>query len=311
MSPFKAFSKLPKDRYTITIGTFDGVHRGHQKLIEHLKETARTRGTKSLVITFFPHPAEVLRGKDTIQLLTTNHERTFSLKSQGVDRVVTMPFTLALSKLTAIEFLSALAKSFKLDSFVVGYDFTLGHNREGDFARIEEIGRELGFTTIDGTALEVGGKPVSSTTIRQLIQSGDVSSAGDLLGRYYALSGPVVSGDGRGSKLGFPTANISYPPQKVIPQLGVYATWVTIGKHVLPAVTNIGLRPTFDDQIPHPRLEAFILEDIGDIYGKELAVHFVSHLRQEQKFASVDALIAQIDQDKLKAMEVLRHAQKP
>lgn len=311
MQPFAAFTKLPKVPYSLTIGTFDGVHLGHQSLITRLKETASANGTQTLVITFSPHPAEVLRGPGTIKLLTTPHERTFYLKSLAVDSVVTMPFTQALSKLTALDFLQKLSEIIDLRCMLVGYDFTLGHKREGNYARIKQISSQLGFEAIEDSPLEIDGQPVSSTNIRHLIQNGAVDKAAELLSRYYTLSGAVISGDGRGHKLGFPTANVDYPEQKVLPQLGVYAAWVQLGKAMLPAVTNIGVRPTFTSSSAVPVLEPFILADVGNIYGKELTVHFVKQLRTERRFDSVETLKGQIEQDKIETMEVLRHAKTP
>lgn len=289
----------------VTIGSFDGVHRGHQVIINHMVHGAHAAGQLAVVVTFFPHPVVVLKGVQGPIYLTSDEERTRLLADLGVDIVVTLTFDQALASQTAEQFMQNLCDHLQITRLIVGYDFALGRGRQGDIPTLRTLGEELGYEVEVIAPSEIKGLVISSTRIRQLISQGQVSEATQLLGRWYRLSGKVVHGDGRGRTIGIPTANLSIWPERVIPALGVYATMASIHGHSIPAVTNIGLRPTFEANAAIPRVEAFLIDYDEDLYGMELQLDFIKFLRPEQRFSSANALIDQIHQDILNAREVL------
>lgn len=295
------------DNAWLTIGSFDGVHRGHQQIVKQMVQNAHAQNKAAAVVTFFPHPAMVL-GKGNGGYLTSPEERAELLGAQGVDVVVTMTFTRDLASLTALEFMQLMKKHFGLQRLTIGYDFALGRGREGDFRRLSEIGTQLGYEVGTHEPVEIDGTLVSSSQIRKLLREGQVEAASRLLGRWYAISGEVVHGDGRGKLLGVPTANLDYWQERVMPASGVYATWAWIEGERHPSVSNLGLRPTFENTPAFPQLEAHLLDLNQDLYGKTVHLEFVSLLRPEVRFASVDALIDQMNLDKQQALEVLENA---
>ncbi len=280
----------------LTIGVFDGVHRGHQTLIQKLTAGARLDRAPAVVLTFDPHPATVLAGR-AIRLLSTPEERADLLASLGVDFVITHPFDRATSDLTAREFMSQLRDHLGLSHLLIGYDFALGKGREGNAGRLAELGRELGYTVeIVGAVSDESGV-ISSTEIRKLVAVGNVSEAAKLLGRNYSLAGPVVHGDGRGRHINIPTANIHYPESKLIPANGIYACWATIGGERVMAAVNIGFNPTFTPDKRTVNVEAHLLDFSRDLYGQTVTLEFVQRLRDELKFDSVESLLYQIHAD--------------
>ena len=281
----------------LTIGVFDGVHRGHQEILEKLTAGAHKNGVPAVVLTFWPHPAVVLGKRYDLKTLTTPEERAELLGAQGVDAVVTHPFTPDFAKLSALDFMRLTSRRLGLRSLWIGYDFALGHNREGNLERLTEVGEKLGYGVQAIGPVKNGEDVLSSSLIRQRIREGDVSRAAENLGRYYALSGPVVHGDGRGRKINIPTANIDYPMDKVIPANGVYATWIWVDGQRIPAATNIGINPTFTPDKQTPNVEAHILDFNRDLYGQDVKLDFVQFLRPEMKFESVEALLKKIDED--------------
>jgi riboflavin kinase / FMN adenylyltransferase len=291
-----------------TIGTFDGVHRGHQVLIAQLVSSARQAGNPSVVVTFFPHPAVLLRNIEGPYYLTSSAEREDILKQLGVDHVITLPFTRELANLTAQEFMSSLQSQLHIRHLWVGDNFALGRNREGDIPNITLIGKDLGYTVgvIPTSTNTTSG--ISSSIIRQAISSGNVTQAAALLGRYHRVCGEVVQGDGRGKSIGIPTANLKHWQQQLLPTNGVYATKTWVNDQFYPSVTNIGSRPTFDSATPGIHIETLLIGYNQDLYGLQICLEFVQYLRAEQRFASVDALLKQIQEDINTTQEVLNHA---
>ncbi|MBA4379207.1 MAG: bifunctional riboflavin kinase/FMN adenylyltransferase [Anaerolinea sp.] len=289
----------------LTIGVFDGVHRGHQEIIRQLTAGAHAQGNTAVVLTFWPHPAIILGGKADFKSLTTAEERAALLESLGVDVVITHPFDRALSDQTAEEFMRHVAQTLGMRCLLVGYDFALGHGREGNVARLRELGKMLGYEVQTIPPVANGQETISSTRIRQQIAAGDVSAAAAGLGRCYALTGPVIHGDGRGKKINIPTANLEIPAEKVIPANGVYACWAWVGEEKHPAVTNIGIRPTFTPDSKKRSAEAHLLDFSRELYGQEVRLEFVARLREEMKFPSVEALVEQIHADIAGGREIL------
>lgn len=293
----------------LTIGIFDGVHRGHREILQPLVTGAHQAGEPAVVVTFTPHPAVVLGGKTDFKCLTTPDELLILLDSLGVDAVITQTFSREFSDQTAEEFMRHVARSLGLRRLFIGYDTALGRGREGNAARLTEIGKELGYTVQAIPPLSDEKGVISSTRIRQSISAGDVSAAAGDLGRYYDLTGPVIHGDGRGHKIFIPTANIQVPAGKIIPANGIYACWAWLEgsnrgsgegsgegkKH--PAATNVGVRPTFTPDLPAPAVEAHILDINRDLYGQKIRMEFVEYLRPEEKYSSVEALVEQIHAD--------------
>jgi riboflavin kinase/FMN adenylyltransferase len=280
----------------LTIGVFDGVHRGHELIVRRLVGDARTQGAPAVVLTFDPHPASVLSDHD-IKCLTTPQERAELLGNLGVDIVITQRFTRDLASVTAGQYMSILKERLGLAHLLIGYDFALGRGREGDATRLTEIGRELGYSVEVIPALSDESGVISSTEIRKLVRTGNVTEAAKLLGHHYMVSGPVIHGEGRGRKINFPTANIDYPKQKVIPFNGIYACWAVLGKEKHMAAVNIGFNPTFMPERQIPSVEAYLLDFDREIYGEILKLEFVARLRDELKFDSVDVLVEKIHED--------------
>jgi riboflavin kinase/FMN adenylyltransferase len=290
----------------LTIGSFDGVHKGHQAILHKLVAGAHAANAPTVALTFHPHPSIVLRGRSGPFYLTSPDERAELLGELGVDRVITLTFDQALASLTAHEFVQILYDHLGLRHLYVGHDFALGRGRQGDLPFLQNLGKEMGFTVNVMRPIRLGGLVVSSSRIRSALAEGDVRLARDLLGRRYQVNGEVVPGDGRGRTIGIHTANLDIPPQRCLPKSGVYACLASVGGRVWRAVANIGVRPTFENQAALPRLEAHLLDFAGDLYGKDLQVAFAARLRDEQRFPNVEALVAQIRADILKAKKLLR-----
>ncbi len=280
----------------LTIGVFDGVHRGHQQIIQRLTSGAHAASVPAVVLTFWPHPASVLANRE-VKCLTTPDERSRLLAALGVDIVIAQTFNRELANTPAADFVARLKQHLGFEHLLIGYDFALGKGREGNAARLAQIGKTLGYETDVIPALSDESGVISSTEIRKLVAIGDVAEAATLLGHCYDLHGPVVHGDGRGRKLGFPTANIQYAEQKILPANGVYAgrVWVDGGPYA--AAINVGVRPQFHERAGAPLVEAYLLDFDNDLYDQDVRVEFVERLRDEQKFASVDRLIEQMHKD--------------
>jgi riboflavin kinase/FMN adenylyltransferase len=292
----------------VTIGAFDGVHRGHQAIIHDLVTSARQAGAPSVVITFYPHPAVVLGKKTNHYYLSHPAEREEMLKELGVDEVITLPFTRDLAALSPEEFLQPLQANLGMKELWVGYDFALGRNRAGNMPRLAELGKEFGYELKPLQPIQLGERVVSSSLIRENLANGEMEEANGMLGRLYSVTGKVVAGDGRGRQIGFPTANLSIWEEKLIPRNGIYAGFVWVAGRRYGAAISIGLRPTFGNDLLHPRVEPFILDFDRDIYGEEIRVDFVKFLRSETRYENIDELIFQIHADVENTREVLAHA---
>jgi riboflavin kinase/FMN adenylyltransferase len=291
----------------LTIGVFDGLHRGHQQLLDGLVRRARALDCQSAVLTFDPHPDVVVRPERAQPLLTTVDERAEQLAALGVDLLAVIPFTRELMALGAHDFMLHVCDAVALRELWIGWDFALGRKREGDPRRLSQIGQELGYTVHMVERFNLGHEAISSTRIRSLLAEGDVTTAATLLGRPFSLRGEVVQGDRRGRTIGFPTANIAVDPQHMTPGNGVYVCRALLGDARYDAVTNIGVRPTFDGV--SRRVEAYLLDFADDIYGQTLRLDFLHRLRGEQKFDGISALVAQITQDVAAARAWLARAE--
>jgi riboflavin kinase/FMN adenylyltransferase len=299
MQHFRSLQDVSLQNSWLTIGVFDGVHRGHQEILKILTAGARTDGAPAVVLTFHPHPAVTLVGRVNLKLLTTPEERADLFAAHGADVVITHPFDRELANTTAYDFMVLLKKHLGITHLVLGYDVALGKGREGTSARLTEIGKELGYTVEVVSAVNDEGLVISSTETRKLVGSGNVTGAARLLGYPYSLRGHVIHGDARGRTINTPTANIDYAPEKLIPANGIYACWAHVGNDASPyrAAVNIGFNLTFTPDKKTANVEAHLLDFDRDIYGQEVKLEFVSRLRDELKFSSVDALIEQICAD--------------
>jgi len=304
MQHYRSLEEVNLQDSWLTIGVFDGVHRGHQEIIKKLTTGAHADDAPAVVLTFDPHPASVLSGHE-IKCVTLPDERADLLGKLGVDVVITERFTRELSTVTAYDFMSRLRRQLGLQHLLIGYDFALGKGREGNATRLTEIGLELGYTVEVVSALSDESGVISSTEIRKLIEVGNVTEAARLLGHPYSLHGPVIQGDGRGRTIDVPTANISYSHDKMIPAKGIYVCWAYLNDKKYQAAINIGTNPTFTPDKQSPNVEAHLLDFHQEIYGKDVRLEFFERLRDELKFNSVDKLLEQIWKDVAKVRELL------
>ena len=295
----------------LTVGSFDGVHAGHKVLINTVIVKARLRGARSVIVTFDPHPREIINpGAAGIKLLSTLEERSELLADLGIDEMIVIPFDRDFSLLTSEEFVRDIIwEKIGLSEFVIGYDHQFGRNREGTIETVQQLGRELGFDTHVVSKQEVGDKTVSSTVIRKAIQEyGDMKFAAKLLERMYILNGTVVHGDKRGKKIGYPTANVHLEnPKKITPRRGVYAVWVRIDGKYYGGMMNIGVRPTFEGSTE--TLEVHIFGFNKDIYGVEIQIQFVDRIRDERSFSGIGELKAQLKNDEQAVQKVLKKSE--
>jgi riboflavin kinase / FMN adenylyltransferase len=288
----------------LTVGVFDGVHRGHQQIIKKLVAGAHENELPAVLLTFDPHPAKVF-GRGDIKLLTLPGERARLLGEYGVDVVITHPFDMQVANTTAFDFMKRLNTRLGLERLVLGYDFALGKNREGNAARLTEIGSELGYSVETVSALGDESGVISSTEIRKLVTVGKVREAAGLMGHPYRLQGMVTHGDQRGKSIGFPTANLDYAREKVLPAGGIYACWAYLGAEKHMAAVNLGTNPTFTPDKRTLNVEAHLLDFDREIYGEVVLLEFAARLRDELKYDSVEALVRQIETDVEQTREIL------
>ncbi len=284
----------------VATGFFDGVHPGHRLVIDTLLSEARRRGEQSVVVTFWPHPRAVLQnGADSLRYLSSRDDRVALLRSMGVDEVVTVPFTRDFAAMSTVEYLQMLRRDFQCNTLVLGYDTRFGSEQAGP-QEIAEAARRMGLSVIIAPPVCIDGAPVSSTRIRNALEAGDVVSAASLLGRPYRLCGVVVSGNRLGRTIGFPTANMKlYEPLMLVPGNGVYHTRVTLSSVIsaeAKGVTNIGFRPTVSDGNVLT-IETHILGFDEMIYGLDITLDFISRIRDEHRFASLEDLRRQLEAD--------------
>jgi riboflavin kinase/FMN adenylyltransferase len=299
--------EIPGD-VALTIGAFDGVHRGHMMLLRRLTEIAADAGAAPVVLTFEPHPRCVVDPAGCPPLLTSFEERVLRFGVAGV-KVVALPFTWELSLQIASDFLGAVTSSLRLEHVVVGPRFAVGRDRQGDVAFLTAYGRERGFEVTVVPEMMLGGSAVSSTRIRAAIQEGRVVKAKRLLGRWYSVDGRVVRGEGRGMTLGFPTANLAVDPSRCLPAPGVYATWLHVDDSWHAAATSVGFNPTFGGT--SLTVEAHVLDFAGDLYDRAVQLAFVSRQRGERVFPDSDALVAEIERDVAETRRLLAMATPP
>ncbi|MCK9638735.1 MAG: bifunctional riboflavin kinase/FAD synthetase [Prolixibacteraceae bacterium] len=294
-------------RPVVTIGTFDGVHLGHREVIAELKRIARETNGESVVFTFFPHPRMVVTpDEDTIRLLTTQEEKCMLLEELKLDRLVIYPFTREFASLTYSEFVkNILVDQMHICKLVTGYDHKFGHDRQGDFHALQILGDQYGFEVEQLNPMLVENVAVSSTKIRQALESGDIKKVSHYLGYPYLLKGKVVEGRRLGREIGFPTANILPDDQhKLIPTDGVYAVLVEVGGTQYKGMLNVGTRPTVNTNVDHRSIEVHIFDFSEDIYQKDISVSFVERIRNEVKFGSLDQLKAQLALDKARTLSI-------
>ncbi len=313
---YRSLNAVPLAPSVVTIGTFDGVHRGHQMLIGAVTERARTLGVRSVVITFDPHPRTVLQPENAPPRITAIDDEIALIAALGVDVIVVHPFTRETANTTAHDFMASVAQATQPVAVLVGDDFAFGRGREGTLEVIDALGTEFGYRTEVVPRIRfgdaAGGEVIGSTAIRRHVQAGDVAAAAHLLGRLFAVRGPVIHGLKRGRQIGFPTANVRVPDGVMIPCDGIYATWVRIEddptppalrRPRYPAMTYIGPSPTFDDG--RHGVEPNLIHWDGDLYGRVIAVEFVAWLRGDMKFDGVASLIAQMRHDQARTLDVL------
>ncbi len=292
----------------VTIGTFDGVHLGHQKVILRLNEFAKKHNGESVIFTFYPHPRLVTSPHETnLRLLTTLDEKIKLFEKSGIDHLIIYPFNKEFSELTYSEFVKqVLVDKMKTHCLVVGYDHKFGKNREGGFEYLKKCATQHNFEIEKLEALSVNEENVSSSKIREALQFGNIKLANHFLGYNFTLRGTVVAGKQLGRKLGFPTANIEASDKyKIIPGYGVYAVKVIINKAEYNGMLNIGTRPTFNKNADNRSIEVNIFDFSDDIYGQEITLVFIDKIREEQKFDDIEMLAGQLKKDKTAALEIL------
>jgi len=298
----------PQKEMLLTIGVFDGVHLGHQRLLARLRDEARRKSWLSGVVTFSSHPEVVLSKGNELLWLDDLETRVSLLRDAGVDVVVTLPFSSELAQLSAREFVQLLKDCLKMRGLIVGPDFALGKDREGDVDKLRLLGKKMGFSfeVIPATVLD--GQVVSSSAIRQALSQGDMRMVEKLTGRLFSLSGQVVTGDGRGRTLGFPTANLEMSAEQALPGDGVYATIAHVDHQLMPSVTNIGVRPTFEGS--KHLVETYIFDYEGELIGQKFTIDLVDKIRDEKRFDTVEQLKAQIKKDIEQARQILSERMK-
>ena len=285
----------PEKDMLLSIGVFDGVHLGHKYLISQLKEHARQQNLLAGVVTFRQHPQEVLSPQTKLPFLTDLAERTKLLKNEGVDTIITLSFTPELAQLSAQEFVSLLKKHLRMRGIVIGPDFALGRNREGDANTLRTLGQDMNFSVTVVPPIVINDEVASSTAIRKALTDGDMKKVHQLIGRSFSLHGRVTTGAGRGVELGFHTTNLDIYPEQALPADGVYATWAYVDDTVYQSMTNIGKCPTFGYN--ERTVEVYILNYDSDLYGHELKIDIIERLRDEKQFNTTEELRKQIIED--------------
>jgi riboflavin kinase/FMN adenylyltransferase len=302
-----AYALAPDVTETVaTVGTFDGVHRGHLDVLEQLTTRARSSGRTSLLLTFDPHPLELLRPERAPLLLTTRTEKLAAIERAGVDIVAVLPFTRELSDLSADEFVDTILRErFRMAALLIGHDHGFGKGRSGDVETLRSLGHSRGFEVDVIPPVQTrDGEPVSSTLIRRAIEAGDLERSEEALGRRYSVRGAVIPGDARGRTLGFPTLNVQpESPRKLVPPDGVYAVDVETSAGRFGGMMNLGGRPTFGDE--RRTIEAHLFDTSGDFYGDVVQVGFVARLRDTLRFAGPTELMQQLALDELGARRAL------
>lgn len=292
----------------VTIGTFDGVHFGHQRILEKLVSDAKNAGKKSILLTFFPHPRMVLQKDSSLELINTIEERKNLLAKTGLDYLIIHPFSKEFSRLTALAFVrDILVNQFNVSKLCIGYDHHFGKNREGNINQLQEYSKLYDFDIEEIPAQDIDDVSVSSTKIRKALAEGNVKTANTYLGYPFMLNGNVVNGKQLGGKIGFPTANIDVEEAyKLIPKTGVYVIRSTIKDEIIYGMMNIGKRPTVDGK--HQTIEVHFFDFNQDLYEQSLTVELLYFLRDEHKFDSVEHLISQLQKDEIQARDFIANS---
>ncbi len=293
----------------VSIGVFDGVHVGHRYLFDRMREEARRRDGETLVITFWPHPRIVLNHHpEKIRYLSTLQGKEELLEECGIDHLVVLEFTEEIRNLDARAFVEkVLVEKIGVDTLVMGFDHVFGRDRQGDYEHVSLLGKEMGFRVVRVEAMKVDGKTVSSSLIRDILWQGDVAGAVKYLGYHYFILGRIVGGKRIGRSMGFPTANIRPDDEhKLIPADGVYAVKVLISGKEFGGMLNIGIRPTVNNGFPEKTIEVHVFDFHGDIYGQDVVVTFIDRIRDEKKFDNIEELALRLEEDKKKALELLK-----
>ena len=310
MKRYQSIGELPlgEERRVVAIGTFDGVHLGHQTIIGRAIDRARERGLQSMVLTVEPNPLAILRPEIAPAVLTEPGFKAQLIEALGADALLVVPFTRAFSRIRADRFAEMLGSApLSAESVVVGANFRFGHGGSGTVPYLQRLGRARGLIVESpATVVSPDGKPVSSTRVRRLVAQGEVAEVRPLLGRPHSVEGMVVPGEQRGREMGLPTANVSVPEELALPSRGVYAGRVVLASGRYPAAINLGYSPTFaEGDDPPLRLEAFILDFEGaDLYGQRIRVEFLDRLRDERRFPTPADLVAQVQEDIGRTREV-------
>ena len=293
------------EKTIVTIGTFDGIHIGHQKILKDLIKMAKKEGKKSVLLTFFPHPRMVLQKDNKILLLNTIEEKSGLLEKMGLDYLIIHPFSKEFSRLTALDFVrDILVNKLNTSRLIIGYDHHFGKNREGNIHQLKEYSLLYDFKVEEIPAQDIDDVSVSSTKIRTALKEGNLKTANNYLGYHYMLNGTVVSGKKLGGTIGFPTANLEIKePYKLIPKTGVYIIKTHINTVLYTGIMNIGFNPTVLGK--HQTVEAHLFDFNEDLYGKEIMIEFIYFLREEHKFKSIEELVVQLNIDKENAISYL------
>lgn len=296
MSIEEALAKAQPDRDTLlTIGVFDGVHLGHKYLLSQLTKQAKEQNLLSGVVTFNQHPQELLSPQTKLPFLTDLAQRIDLIKNEGVEVIVTLPFTPELAQFSARQFVNLLKNRLRMRGLVLGADFALGKERKGNADVLHRLGEDMGFTVKVILPIKINGEVVSSTAVRSALTEGDMKRVLQLIGRPFSLNGCVTKGTGRGVELGFPTANLDIDPRQALPADGVYATWSHIDGQLYQSMTNIGKQPTFGGS--QRIIEVYILDYHNNLYGRKLKIDLVERLRGEKQFGTAEELKKQIAKD--------------
>jgi len=305
---FKSVSEIrEKLRHpAVTIGNFDGVHLGHREIFRRVRELARAAGGVSVVVTFVPHPLQVLAPGKAVRLITSPREKEALIEASGIDYLLEIPFDAAFAAIAAREFVQrTLVETLGMEQLVIGYDYAFGRGREGDVTLLRELGKRFGYQVEELQPIACGATVYSSTAVRNLVSEGDVKGVVAVLGRHYSLTGTVVHGQQRGRALGFPTANLE-TDKDLLPAAGVYAVKARVGAGLYDGACNIGTNPTFQNE--RLSLEVFLFDFEGDLYGREVSLFFLDRLRGEQRFPDLEALKAAIAADVARCRSILKDA---